>query len=225
MLINPYRFGGGGGGGTDPQFANVLAGLHLDGANGSSTFTDIKGNTWTRADSGTVIDTSASKFGGASLNVTQYISTPNASFANFGTGDFTLDGWINFSNVAGFQTMYSRGYVAGGGLVIQTGSGNGAFIVYMGGGVVCSEASGVTAGAWHYYKVGRNGTTVTIERDGVQTASGTSSVNLNDTSQIELFGATGGSGTTPIIGHADDWRITNAWRSSSAVPTSAFPNS
>jgi hypothetical protein len=222
MIINPYAYGSGAA--TDPQFANVRAGLHLDGTNGSSTFTDIKGSTWTRNDAGTFIDTSLSKFGGASLLVTSYISTPNASFANFGTGDFTLDGWLNFSSIGGFATLYSRGYTAAGGLVIQTGSGNGRFVVYMSGAVVCTESTAVTTGGWHYYKIGRNGTAVTIERDGVQTASGTSSTNLNAAAAIELFSASGGS-AGPTTGHADDWRITNAWRAGSTVPTAAFPNS
>lgn len=227
IIINPYRFAGGGGG-SDPFFANVVAGLHFDGANGSSTFTDIKGSTWTRADSGTEIDTAQSKFGGASLINTRYIETPDASFANFGSGDFTIDFWLRFNVLTGFQSCYSRGYVGAGGMVVQTGSGDGKFNVYIGGSVICTEASAASAGVWYYYEINRAGSTVRIFRDGTQTASGTSSANINAAAPTEFMGASGGGGINNINGWGDDFRITNGVARNTAgytPPSSAFPNS
>lgn len=72
--------------------------LHLDGANGSSTFSDSSDSAHTIVSSGGVlISTGQSKFGGASV----YFDGSNDSLTidqhadfDFGTGDFTVDFWI-----------------------------------------------------------------------------------------------------------------------------------
>ncbi|MGE3298622.1 MAG: phage tail protein, partial [Porticoccaceae bacterium] len=53
------------GAGEDPYWNNVVALLHMDGTNGSTTFTDQKGHTFT-ATGNAQISTAQSKFGGAS---------------------------------------------------------------------------------------------------------------------------------------------------------------
>jgi hypothetical protein len=90
-LINPYRFGSSGG---DPYFANVVSLLHFDGANGSTTITDvIPGRTWTTTGTA-VISTAQSVFGGSSLEMsntgTNRIDCTDSAF-NFGTADFTIE--------------------------------------------------------------------------------------------------------------------------------------
>ena len=63
-FLNPYRFAAAAGG--DPDWANVVLLLHLDGTDGSTTITDVKGNTCTTINTA-AISTAQSKFGGASL--------------------------------------------------------------------------------------------------------------------------------------------------------------
>ena len=66
MLIDAYRFGCGGGGGTDPNFSSVTSLLHFDGVDASTTFTDVKGKTWTASGSAQ-LDTAQAKWGPSSL--------------------------------------------------------------------------------------------------------------------------------------------------------------
>lgn len=63
---------------TDPDFASVALLLHMDGANGSASFTDSSGNAHAvTANGGAQISTAQSKFGGSSADfdaVDSYLS-------------------------------------------------------------------------------------------------------------------------------------------------------
>lgn len=77
----------------------------MDGTDGSTTFTDESGKTWTARDNAQ-IDTAQSKFGGASGLFDgngDFIDTPTSTDFNFGTGDFTIDFWIKFASTASQQ--------------------------------------------------------------------------------------------------------------------------
>ena len=67
FIMNPFRFGGAPAP-TDPDYANVSLLLHMDGTDGSTTFTDNSpiGHTVT-AVSNAQINTARDKFGGARM--------------------------------------------------------------------------------------------------------------------------------------------------------------
>lgn len=101
-----------------PVIDSVLL-MHFDGANGSTTFTDVYGHTFTATASGT-ITTAQSKFGGASATCSGTIDavcngTASTDF-DFLTGDFTIESWVNraSSNRIGvFSTSSSKGAAIG----------------------------------------------------------------------------------------------------------------
>ena len=86
----------------DQYFSNVSLLLHMNGSNGSTTFTDSSGSPKTPTVYAATISTAQSKFGGACG------SFPNASAARleyasstafgFGTGDFTIEMWTRANN-------------------------------------------------------------------------------------------------------------------------------
>jgi hypothetical protein len=87
------------GGADDPQ--TVLL-LHMEGADGSTTFTDAKGHPFTA--SGTAkISTAQAKFGGSSglFDQSAALSTPDHADFAFGAGDFTIDLWARISAANG----------------------------------------------------------------------------------------------------------------------------
>lgn len=104
-------------GGND-TFTKIL--LHMDGANGSTTFTDDNAggsaHTWSVHGS-TSISTSSFKFGPSSqrVNAGSYISSSSTDFV-VGAQDFTIDFWFNLN---GDNLAYNR-YLAG---KYATGSG------------------------------------------------------------------------------------------------------
>src|SRR3990167_5305793 len=78
--------------------------LHMDGTDGATTFTDSSDNAKTMTAVGNAqIDTAQSKFGGASGlfdGTGDWLTTPDSTDWDLGTGDFTIDFWIRFSSVA-----------------------------------------------------------------------------------------------------------------------------
>ena len=108
-----------------------------------------------------------------------YTIADNASL-QFGTGDFTIDFYINMLYKTGYQTIMAKGYTGTGQWLVQTGNGNGNIVFFNGSTAIATE-SGTTVnyGQWYRITITRSGTDVTIYRDGVQVATGTSSVDLN----------------------------------------------
>jgi len=88
--------------------------LHFDGIDGSTTFTDEKGNTINRTGS-VYIDTSVSKFGGASGifnegNVNNgYLTLPGSVDLTIGAQSFTVDFWANCTVIDTGQNIFSYG--------------------------------------------------------------------------------------------------------------------
>ena len=120
MLINPYRFAV-----VDPHWSNVVALLHLDGANGSATFTDQKGHTFTAGGSAT-LSTAQQKFGSASLVLngsTQYITSATSADWEMGSGDFTIEMWVRPAiAVVTRMELYERWLTNGLGIqIMETG--------------------------------------------------------------------------------------------------------
>ena len=89
---------------TSDSDTNLTSWLHMNGSNSSTTFSDEAGLAWT-TNGGAQISTNQPKYGGASGVFTQslnsYISTPNSSALQFGTGDFTIELWVNITTVTG----------------------------------------------------------------------------------------------------------------------------
>jgi hypothetical protein len=72
--------------------------LHFSGSNGSTTIIDNSPNNFPITSSnGAAISTAQSKFGGSSIffdGTNDYIITPSSTAFEFGSGDFTIEGWI-----------------------------------------------------------------------------------------------------------------------------------
>lgn len=83
----------------DPHWDKVVLAMHMDGANASTVFTDVKGHVVTPVN-GAQISTAQSKFGGASGRLTiapkSYLSINNSADFDFASGDFTIETFIHF---------------------------------------------------------------------------------------------------------------------------------
>lgn len=174
------------------------------------------------------ISTSVKKYGTGSVyfNGSGALVAANTPNLRFGTGDFTIEFWVNQVALTGYQTVYSLNYVSGGGITIQSGNGNGRWVVYIGSSspVATETAATVSTGTWYHIAVVRSGSTVTIYRDGTSVATGTSSSDISNTTQ-PLYIGTGSS--YPLNGYIDDLRITKGYARYTAnftPPTAAFPN-
>lgn len=230
FLINPYRFSSPE---TDPHFANVVALLHFNGADGSTTFTDVKGNTFTGAGNAQ-IDTAESKFGGASLLVDgagDYVSAPSSADWRLGAGDFTIEAWVRFaavgSGICGFYNTTGnqrswRVLVASAASVQFVYSTNGT-----NGTAVTFSTSTMSTGVWYHLALVRSGSVLKLFLDGVQqdTDKAFSSTLFAATAPLTI----GSSLATSeyLNGWVEDFRLTKGFGryTSNFTPRSAaFPD-
>lgn len=94
----------------DPYYANVSALLHLNGADGGTSFVDEKGHTFS-AIGNAQLDTAQARFGVSSLlldGVNDGVSIASNSAFGMSTGEFTVECWIRLpSNAAsGGSTIF-----------------------------------------------------------------------------------------------------------------------
>lgn len=231
IYIDSYRFGEPASPppGVDPYFANVVLLLHCDGTDGSTTFTDSSGSAHSITVNGDAqIDTAEKKFGtGAFLSdgVGDFLQIANDTDFDFGTGDWTIEWWANWSRTDLFQTFWTYGYTSGGGLLIQS-NGSGRWRVLVSGSAIITETSATpSTGTWYHYAVVKDSGTITLYRDGVAAGSASSAVSLS--ASIDAYiGNRGQVVERGFYGSLDEIRVTiGVARDVTVVPTAAFPDS
>ena len=192
----------------DPYIANVVALLHMNGADASTTFTDVKGHTFTPAGNAQ-IDTAQSKFGGASGlfdGTGDYIGTPSSADFAYGTGDFTWEFWARMAAIVTNQYFMDHGVGDSGTVSYYTGSlryynpGTGT------GSALYTTTIPLSTNTWYHIAASRSAGTTRLFVDGLLKASGADSYNYG--SQPLTFADRGGGGGFGLNGWLDDIRIT-----------------
>lgn len=228
--------------GNDPYINYVSLLLHGEGANNSKTIIDSSPlNKTITVDTGTYISTTKKKFGNSSI-----YSGASGTFGpvdlstgfNFGTGDFTIEFYINNGTTGSYQTLFNLIY---GGKYMQIRYGDSGFgyrlqISMNAGSLGDIYAFEVTssgmANTWHHMAWVRKNGVHKFFIDGVQQSfrngnfSGPLVSSFTDTSNVGIpttceFGA----GAYPVYGYFDDCRITKGvarYDADFSVPTEAF---
>lgn len=205
---------------TDPYFASVASLLHFNGADASTTFTDVKGKIWT-ASSNAQIDTAQFKYGTASGLFSgvsaDKIQTPHHADFDFGSGDFTVEGWLRFNSIAAnnYQGIVGHDDIVGTrGWLLITGDNTEAtpdglmFAAFVGGTIYAArDTAAVATGAWFHVAACRDGGTLRLYRDGVQVGSTAIAGAINNPSTPCMAGALSVAGGD-FNGWMDDLRIT-----------------
>ena len=214
--------------GNDRHFSNVSLLLHMDGANGSTTFTDNSANALAVTPVGnTQISTTQSKYGGASGffdGTGDYLSIAANAAINLSSSDFTIEFWIrpapktNAVDAAfGYSNYACMFYHNGTNWTLElssTGFSNQLVI-----------SCAVTLNDWQHIAIVRSGSSIVVYKDGISSATGTFSGTVATSGRNLRIGDNGNSQN--INGYIDDFRITKFARYASnfTPPTSAFPNS
>ncbi len=179
----------------------------------------------------------SSKFDGAMYfdGSDDYLTVPNSTDWDFGSGDFTIDVWVNSTDKgvgtwpqvfeqfeSGTERMYLR--------IERQGSWNRyEFEINTGGQVIeVASDSAPNYGAWQHLAVVRNGSEITMYVDGVAQADvETTSITIpNFNSHLEIGNYQSGTVNTNGVwnGYMDELRITKGetlWTSdfSASLPT------
>lgn len=216
------KAGGGGGGSTDPDFANVSLLLHMDGSNGSTTFTDSSLNSLTVTANGNAqISTAQSKFGGAAG-----LFDGNGDFLSFSAQnigaltDVTLECWIYLNSTSDtgiFGTTFSGNWQL---LAVL----NSRLYAYWNGPEVEEPTASIATQTWYHVAITRASGTLRLFVDGVLRAtSGSTSTNNTTVNQLGRVVFRG-----DLNGYVDDARITIGvarYTASFTPPTAPFPDS
>jgi hypothetical protein len=163
-------------------------------------------------------NTSYSTYGSTYLNgTTDYLTVPQNAAFNFGTGDFTVEGWWNFNNISISQGLISLGTGANGGGPYNgwwfdyESSGILRFYRYAGGAEIYSSFSvTLVPGTWYHIACTRSGTAVKMFVNGVQvgtTATSSTSFDNVNSDPLVIGRFITGQGTFYLDGYVSDVRI------------------
>ena len=224
MIVNPYAHGSV----IVPSTAKAL--LHLDGTNGSTTFTDEYGNTWTRTGTPT-ISTAQAKFGSASLIVSSGNENIVCGDLNINESAWTAECFVRWSplfanttivdlfslaNVTGYGAKV-QGYRSGSDFsILKSLSSNGSSNNLANGTV--SAAGTVAADVWYH---------IAMTFDSVAGAyyfykDGTLYGTVSTASEIaaSVWGRVGAGpiSTGGTSGYIDEFRLSNVCRYPSGTP-------
>jgi hypothetical protein len=214
-------------GSNDSDFSSVSLLLHMDGSNGSTTFTDSSSNGFTvTAYGGAQLTTSDKKYGTAAgsfdgANGT-YVQTPADSAFAFGTGDFTIEMWLKPATIGDNDGVFTFG-TTGPSLSLF---GNNWWLsdADFGG----SSMGAASAGSWQHIAITRSGTSARLFSDGTLRGTLTWSKDFTH-NQIDIGRYALSFGTIYVYdGLIDDLRITKGvarYTANFTPPAQAFPDS
>ena len=212
---------------------NTVSLLHMNGADGSTAFTDAKDKTWTPTGNAQ-IDTAQSKFGGAAGlfdGAGDTISTPDNDDFYLASGDWTIDFWVQFNTISSTANLVSQYQDASNWMDVWVGA-NGTRLYFeqlaagTGTAYFYTDAS-FSANTWYHIAIMRNGDTPRIAINGVQQSvtgaipiAGKTLSNLSAPLVIGAFNAKGF-----LNGWIDEFRISKGiarWTSDFTPPASEY---
>ena len=204
----------------DEYYSSCSLLLHFSGSNGSTTFIDNSPSPKTvTSNNGVAISTAQSKFGGTSGffdGTDDYLTSPQNAAFNFGTGDFTVEGWYYFTAIGSSQALVALGTGAYGGTtytgwVIRYDVGTLMFYRYDGTETPYTFSTTLVVNTWYHIACARNGTNLRMFVNGLQigtTATSSTSYNNVNSDPLQIGKQYTGAGTSYFNGYIDELRIT-----------------
>ena len=208
--------------------------LHMNGTNGSTTFTDsgYKARAVT-AFGNAQISTAQSKFGGASGlfdGTGDYLTVVDHADWQLGggTGDFTIDAWVRFSSVASGSTIISQRQDDSNYWTFNYSTINAGMVFDFQDAAVRTSfiAPWVpVVDTWYHVALVRDNGTYKFFINGTMIYSLASATSIPNFAGVLAIGSYGAGTGTLMQGWIDELRIVNktaVWSSNFAPPTTAY---
>jgi hypothetical protein len=182
--------------------------LNANGTNGSQAIVDSSGNNTVTAVGNAQISTAQSKFGGSSLYFNgngDYLQLPTGtSNFNFGTGNYTIEGWLYASDVTVVNRCIINIGTPGSNVYLRQ---RGTSLAYYDSTntIIVQDLTFFAANTWAHFALIRSGTTIQLYKNGTLVSTGTSTTNHTNTTGPTIGGISGGN---YYFGYMDDFRIT-----------------
>lgn len=198
---------------SDPYYDQVQLLLHMDGTDGSTTFSDSSKNKFTVTAYGNAqVDNGQTQFGESLLldGTGDYLEIPHNAALNIGDNDFCIEAWVYVTGGT-FRTILNKGFPP---------SGQGEFTLNIEGGITLrtsqnGSSAGVTAGGggavslntWTHVAFVRRGTVYRAYRNGVEASIATAAATLfSGTATLRVgLNANNANG---FFGNIDELRLT-----------------
>ena len=177
------------------------------------------------------LSTAVSKFGGSSMSFDGtgdylYIKQDNPAL-RFGTAPFTIECWVYLTSTVSSQHFFFKGSAGTDGIFFTRSAGNaGKLAWYVGGTEIITTSSALSLNQWTHIAYVRTSTSASgakIYINGVSSGTGTDSTNYTNTDSTAIGAEY--SGTNPMTGYIDDYRITYGYArytSNFTPPTTTF---
>ena len=218
--------------GTFDQYGdNVSLLMHMDGTNNQISFSNSDSSKYNRQVNrygDTKLSSDQAYFGTTSAYFDgsgDYLAVPNASDMSFGTGDFTVELWVNIPNYG--RDNFIFGTTTPGKLMIQIINGGqlwmGRHNIVWDVGPGHGLYTNIQPNTWAHLAVTRSQGSVRVFVNGSMIGSPVSSSNIYDIDTL-LIGSHDNSSF--FNGYMDDLRVTNGiarYTSNFSIPTEAFP--
>jgi hypothetical protein len=182
------------------------------------------------------ISTAQSQFGGGSWlgdGTGDYLQIANSSDFNFGSGNFTIEGWLRYSTTPNFIGLMRLATLGGvDGWNIQWDSSSRIYLEFRNsagtGASVIVNTQAISANTWTHFAFTRSGNTVYAFRNGNLDASATVTWQINPSTAPLVIGSGYGISTTwglagEFNGHLDEIRLSNTARYTANFTPSTQP--
>ena len=160
-----------------------------------------------------------------------YFTAADNANLELGSGDFTIEGWINTTvSNGGYVTAVSKWGSSNQSYMVRAastdiGAGWSFFYSTNGSNYFTVFGSSINDGAWHHIAVTRSGNVFRTFTDGVLKNSTTDAVTLYNGTSAVTIGA-GDAGANPFTGYLSNVRIvkgTALYTAAFTLPTQLFP--
>ncbi len=214
------------------QFTKLM--LHMDGTNGSTTFTDSEFTPKTITANGNAqISTAQSVFGGASGSfdgINSYLSAASSSDFGPDTGDFTIDGRFYTTDNTALQCIYSTGTgVSDRFELFYNGSGFQFQVTITSQQAACTATVTISNNTWYHFAMVNSSGNLIFFLDGTSVAltflQNPSGNNLSTSNLALNIGRRGWNNDIFLKGFLDEYRYSRGiarWTSNFTPPTAAY---
>jgi hypothetical protein len=199
----------------------AVTGTQLLTCQSSSSITDASTNALTITNNGTAVASSSNPFigGSVSFNGTNQSLTVPANNNLTLSGNFTVEGWVYLNSVSAAQPIMAYGTSGSAtNLLFLFNPTVGLRWYYSGATSDINQGStaGWASNTWYHIAAVRNGSTITLYRNGTSVASGTASTTYGSGFTLSVGGSVGDS--VYFNGNISNFRVVNG----TAVYTANF---